>query len=72
MRTLIYSFVSNQASVLEHIALIYFSIYSVVVILHACVNGCAPMIGLTRIDLSFLETSESLGSCHRVVLLSLA
>jgi hypothetical protein len=51
MRTLIYSFVSNEASVLEHIA----PIYSVVVVLHAYVNECTPMIGLTRIDLSFLE-----------------
>jgi hypothetical protein len=32
-----------------------FSIYSVVVVLHACVNECASMIGLTRLDLSFLE-----------------
>jgi hypothetical protein len=46
---------SNKASVLEHIASICLSIYSVVVVLHACVNECTPMIGLTRIDLSFLE-----------------
>jgi hypothetical protein len=46
---------SNKASVLEHIAPIYFSIYSIVVVLHACVNECTPMIGLTRINLSFLE-----------------
>jgi hypothetical protein len=46
---------SNKASVLEQIAPIYFSIYSVVVVLHACVNECAPMIGFTRLDLSFLE-----------------
>jgi hypothetical protein len=45
----------NKASVLEHIAPIYFSIYYVVVVLHVCVNECAPMIALTRIDLSFLE-----------------
>jgi hypothetical protein len=44
---------------------IYFPVYSIAVVLHACVNGCAPMIGLTRLDLSFLETSESLGSHHR-------
>jgi hypothetical protein len=56
MRTLIYSFVSNEANVLEYIVSIYFfSIYSVVVVLHACVNKCAPMIQLTRLDLSFLE-----------------
>jgi hypothetical protein len=48
-------FHSNKASVLEHIAPIYFSIYSVVVVLHVCVIECAPMIGLTRLDLSFLE-----------------
>jgi hypothetical protein len=55
MRTLIYSFVSNEASVLEHIAPIYFHVYSVVIVLHAYVNECAPMIGLTRLALSFIE-----------------
>jgi hypothetical protein len=30
-------------------------IYSIVVVLHACINECAPMIGLTRFVLSFLE-----------------
>jgi hypothetical protein len=54
-RTLIFSFQSNEASVLKHIAPIYFPIYFVVVVLHACVIEYAPMIGLTRIDLSFLE-----------------
>jgi hypothetical protein len=34
-----------------------FPAYSVVVVLHACVIECTPMIGLTRIDLSFCETS---------------
>jgi hypothetical protein len=34
---------------------LYFSIYSVVVVLHAYVNERTPMIGLTRINLSFLE-----------------
>jgi hypothetical protein len=53
-RILIFSFQSNEASVLEHIAPT-FSIYSIVVVLHACVYECAPMIGLTRIVLSFLE-----------------
>jgi hypothetical protein len=53
--TLIYSFVSNDASVLEHIAPIYPPIYYVIVVLHACVYECAPMIWLTRIVLSFLE-----------------
>jgi hypothetical protein len=55
MRTLIYSFVSNEASVLEHIAPIYFHVYSGVIVLHAYVNECAPMIGLTRLALSFIE-----------------
>jgi hypothetical protein len=58
MGTSIYSFVSNEASVLEHILSIYFTVYSIDVLLYACVNGCTPMIGLTRIDLSFLETLE--------------
>jgi hypothetical protein len=50
-----YSFVSNEAIVLEHIAPIYPPIYVVIVVLHAWVYECAPMIGLTRIVLSFLE-----------------
>jgi hypothetical protein len=57
-RTPIFSFQSNEPSVLEHIAPIYFYVYYVVVVLHACVNEHAPMLGLTRIDLSFLETLE--------------
>jgi hypothetical protein len=57
-RTPIYSFVSNEANVLKHIAPIYFPIYSVAVVLHVCVNKCAPMIGLARIDLYFLEALE--------------
>jgi hypothetical protein len=64
-RILIFSFQSNETSVLEHIAPIYFLIYSVVVVLHAGVNECTPMLGFTRIILSFLEASESLGSRHR-------
>jgi hypothetical protein len=55
MRTLIFSFQSNEASVLEHIAAIYFPVYSIVKLLHAYVNECASMIGLTRLTLSFLE-----------------
>jgi hypothetical protein len=55
MRTPIYSFVSNEANAFEHIAPIYFPIYYVVVVLHACVNECAPMIVLIRLVLSFLE-----------------
>jgi hypothetical protein len=65
-RTLIFSFQSNKTSVLEHIVPIYFPVYSVVIVLHVCVNECSPMIGFTRIDLSFLEISESLCSCHRL------
>jgi hypothetical protein len=52
---MIYYFVTNEANILEHIAPIYFLVYSVVIVLHACVNECAPMIGLTRLALSFLE-----------------
>jgi hypothetical protein len=55
MRTLIYSFVSNEESVLEHISRIYFPVYSVAIILHARVIECAPMIGLTTLALSLLE-----------------
>jgi hypothetical protein len=35
-----------------------FLVYFVVVVLHAHVVECAPMLGFTRIALSFLETSE--------------
>jgi hypothetical protein len=59
-------FQSNKSSVFEHIAPIYFPIYSVVLVLHTCVNECANMIGLTRRALSFLKISESLGSRHRL------
>jgi hypothetical protein len=48
-RTPIFSFQNNEVSVLEHITPIYFLVYSVVVVLHACVNGCTPMLGFTRI-----------------------
>jgi hypothetical protein len=58
MRTPIFSFQSNEASVLEHIVPIYFPMHSVAVVLHACVNECAPMIGFTGLDLSFLEALE--------------
>jgi hypothetical protein len=54
-RTLIFSFQSNEASVFEHIAPIYFHVYSLATVSHAHVIECAPMIGLTRIILSFLE-----------------
>jgi hypothetical protein len=72
-RSLIFSFQSNETSVLEHIAPIYFPIYSIDVVLHAWVNECAPMIELTKLVLSF---SWSLRSIWVVViwleLLSLA
>jgi hypothetical protein len=64
-RTPIFSFQSNKAGGLEHIAPIYVPVYSVVVVLHASVNECTSMIMFTRIALSFLDTSESLGSRHR-------
>jgi maltodextrin utilization protein YvdJ len=48
-RTPIFSFQSNEASVLEYITPIYFLVYSVVVVLHAHVIESAPMIGLTRL-----------------------
>jgi hypothetical protein len=67
-RTPIYSFVSNEASVLDHIAPIYFSIFSIVVVLHAGVNECTPMLGFTRIGLSFLDTSEPLGCHHNFII----
>jgi hypothetical protein len=57
-RTLIFSFQSNETSVLEHIAPIYFYVYSIVVVLHAYVIECTPMIGLTRMFLSFLKALE--------------
>jgi hypothetical protein len=44
-RTLIFYFQRNEASVLQHIAPIYFLVYFVVVVLHARVNECAPMLG---------------------------
>jgi hypothetical protein len=65
-RTLIFSFQSNEASEHEHITPINFHVYFVVVVLHASINECTPMIGLTRIVLSLLETSELLCCCHRL------
>jgi hypothetical protein len=58
MRFLNFSFVSNEASVLEYISPIYFPINYVGVVLHACVSDCAPTIQLTILDLSFLEALE--------------
>jgi hypothetical protein len=58
MRTLVFSFQINEASVLQHIAPIYFPIYSVIIVLHACVNECTPLIGLSSLALSFLEALE--------------
>jgi hypothetical protein len=72
MRTQIFSFQCNEASVLEHIAPINFPVYYVVVVLYVCVNECAPMIGLTRLAYPSLKPQ----SCWVVVigleLLSLA
>jgi hypothetical protein len=49
-RTPIFSFQSNKASVLEHIAPIYLLVYSVVVVLHVCVYECTPILGFTVWD----------------------
>jgi hypothetical protein len=59
MRTLIFSFQSNEVSVLEHIEPTYFCVYSVEVELHVrkCLN-CTPMLEFTRLDLSSLEALE--------------
>jgi hypothetical protein len=48
-------FCEQEASILEHIAPIYPPIYSVIVVLHACVYESTPMIGLNRVVLSFDE-----------------
>jgi hypothetical protein len=37
-----------------------FPVYSIVVVLHAHVIECAPMLGFTRIGLSFLENLRSI------------
>jgi hypothetical protein len=60
-RTLIFSFQSNEASVLEHLAP-KFSIYSIELELHVrkCLN-LAPILGFTRLDLSSLEALEVFG-----------
>jgi hypothetical protein len=61
-RTLTFSLQSNEASVLEHIAPTYFSVYSVELELHVrkCLN-LAPMLRFTRLDLSSLEDLEVIG-----------
>jgi hypothetical protein len=60
-RTLIFSFQSNKASVLEHFVT-KFSIYYVELELHVrkCLN-LAPILGFTRLDLSSLENLEVFG-----------
>jgi hypothetical protein len=60
MRTPIFSFQSNETSVLEHFCAYIFSIYSVEVELHDR-NVCFAHLcyGLTRIDLSFLGNLRS-------------
>jgi hypothetical protein len=61
-RILIFSFQSNEASVLDHIVPTTFSINSVELELHDR-NVCFAHLcyGLTRIDLSFLENLRSIG-----------
>jgi hypothetical protein len=61
MRTPICSFQSNEASVLEHIAPTYFSVYSIELEFHVgSVCSAHLCYGLTRIDLSFLENLRSI------------
>jgi hypothetical protein len=61
-RTPIFSFQSNEASVLEHFCAYIFSIYSIEVELHDRKVCFAHLCyGLTRIDLSFLENLRSIG-----------
>jgi hypothetical protein len=65
MRTAIYSFVNNEASVLKHIAPTYFSVYSVVVVLHACVNGCSSRLCLVVADSPcFVYHTQIYGPVH--------
>jgi hypothetical protein len=61
-RTPIFSFQSNEASALEHIAPINFSVYSVELELDVrmCLNH-TPILGFTRLDLSSLEAIEVFG-----------
>jgi hypothetical protein len=60
-RTLIFSFQSNEASVLEHIAPTYFSVYSIELEFHVgSVCSVHLCYGLTIIDLSFLENLRSI------------
>jgi hypothetical protein len=60
-RTLIFSFQSNEVSVLEHITPTYFSVYSIKLEFHVG-SVCSTYLcyGLTRIDLSFLENLRSI------------
>jgi hypothetical protein len=61
-RTLIFSFQSNEASVLDHIVPTTFSINFVELELHDRKVCFAHLrYGLTRIDLSFLENLRSTG-----------
>jgi hypothetical protein len=62
IRILIFSFQSNEASVLDHIVPTTFSINSVELELHDRKVCFAHLCyGLTRIDLSFLENLRSIG-----------
>jgi hypothetical protein len=59
-RTPIFSFQSNEASVLEHYCVYIFSTYSIKVELHDRTVCFAHLYyGLTRIDLSFLRNHRS-------------
>jgi hypothetical protein len=62
IRTMIFSFQSNEASVIDHIIPTTFSINSVELELHERKVCFAHLCyGLTRIDLSFLENPRSTG-----------
>jgi hypothetical protein len=62
MSTPIFSFQSNEASVLDHIVPTTFSINSMELELHDRMVCFAHLCyGLTRIDLSFLEDHRSIG-----------
>jgi hypothetical protein len=67
-RILIFCLQSNKASVLEHIAPTYFSVYFVELEFHVgSVCSTHLCLDLTRIDLLFLENLRSIwGSRHRL------
>jgi hypothetical protein len=63
-RTLIFSFQSNETNVLEHIAPIYFPIYSVVIVLYACVKDAHLCQGLLELAYPSLKPQ----SCWVVII----